>query len=147
MSLKKRLMDDLKTSMKKKDKVRKNVITMVRSAIKQKEVDERIELTDEEVIEVVSKQVKEKKNALEDFKKGQRDDLIELTETEIEILLEYLPKQLSEEEIDEIVKAAIDEVGANTVSDMGRVMGKVMPQVKGKADGNLVSKIVAQYLK
>lgn len=147
MSLKDRLMDDLKTSMKSRDKIRKDVVTMVRAAIKQKEVDERIELDDETIIGVISKQVKQKKDAIEDFKKGQRQDLVELTEKEIDILLEYLPKQLTESELDEIVRAAIQEVGANSVKDMGKIMSNVMPKIKGRADGSMVNNIVKQYLK
>ncbi|WP_352419851.1 GatB/YqeY domain-containing protein [Proteiniborus sp.] len=147
MSLKDRLMDDLKTSMKNRDKIRKDVVTMVRAAIKQKEVDERIELDEETIIDVISKQVKQKKDAIEDFKKGQRQDLVELTEKEIDILLEYLPRQLSESELDEIVREAINEVGANSVRDMGKIMSNVMPKIKGRADGSMVNKIVKQYLK
>ncbi|KGG81363.1 GatB/YqeY domain-containing protein [Caloranaerobacter azorensis] len=147
MSFKERLMADLKASMKNKDKVRKDVITMVRAAIKQREVDERIELNDEDIIELIAKQVKQKKDALKDFEKGGRQDLVELTQKEIDILMEYLPKQLSEDEIDEIVKAAIEEIGASTMKDMGKVMSYVMPKVKGRADGSLVNKIVRQYLK
>ncbi|KPU27933.1 aspartyl-tRNA amidotransferase [Caloranaerobacter sp. TR13] len=147
MSFKERLMADLKASMKNKDKVRKDVITMVRAAIKQREVDERVELSDEDIIEIIAKQVKQKKDALKDFEKGARQDLVELTQKEIDILMEYLPKQLSEDEIDEIVKAAIEEIGASTMKDMGKVMSYVMPKVKGRADGSLVNKIVRQYLK
>ncbi|WP_427339534.1 GatB/YqeY domain-containing protein [Caloranaerobacter sp. DY30410] len=147
MSFKERLMADLKASMKNKDKVRKDVITMVRAAIKQREVDERVELSDEDIIELIAKQVKQKKDALKDFEKGGRQDLVELTQKEIDILMEYLPKQLSEDEIDEIVKAAIEEIGASTMKDMGKVMSYVMLKVKGRADGSLVNKIVRQYLK
>lgn len=147
MSLKGRLMEDLKSAMKSKEKVRKNVITMVRASVKQIEVDQRIEITDEDIIEIIAKQVKQKRDALEDFNKADRQDLVELTEGEIEILSEYLPQQLTEEEIDEIVKMAVDEVGANSSKDMGKVMGLVMPKVKGKADGSIVNRIVRQYLK
>ncbi|MGF7056351.1 GatB/YqeY domain-containing protein [Brassicibacter mesophilus] len=147
MSLKEKLMDDLKTSMRNRDKTRKDVVTMIRAAVKQKEVDERVELDDESIIDIISKQVKQKKDAVEDFQKGQRQDLVELTEKEIEILLEYLPLQLTEAELDEIVKAAIDEVGANTAKDIGKIMSNVLPKVKGRADGSLVNKIARQYLK
>ena len=147
MSLKERLMEDLKVSMKTGDKVRKNVITMVRAAIKQREVDERIELNDEAIIDVISKQVKQKKDAIEDFKKGQRQDLVELTEKEINILLDYLPQQLTESELEKIVKEAIEEVGANSVKDIGKIMSNVMPKVKGRADGSMVNNIVRQYFK
>ncbi|SCG83617.1 putative protein yqeY [Proteiniborus sp. DW1] len=147
MSLKDRLMDDLKASMKNGDKLRKNVITMVRAAIKQKEVDERIELNDEAIIDVISKQVKQKKDAIEDFHRGQRQDLVELTEKEISILLNYLPQQLTESELEKIVKEAIEEVGANSVKDIGKIMSNVMPKVKGRADGSMVNNIVRQYFK
>lgn len=147
MALKKKLMEDLKASMKNKDIIRKNTITMIRAAIKQKEVDERIELDDEGILEIISKQLKEKKNAVEDFKNGQRQDLVEQTEKEMEILLEYLPKQLSEEEIKEIVMETIKEVNTSSIKDIGLVMKSVMPKVKGKADGNTVNRIVRQILK
>src|SRR5690554_4227426 len=110
MTLKDRLMEDLKASMKNKNSIRKNTITMVRAAIKQIEVDQRTELEDEQILEIISKQLKEKKNAIEDFKKGERQDLVDLTQKEMEILLEYLPEQLTEEEIKEIVSKTIDEV-------------------------------------
>lgn len=147
MSIQDKLMDDLKTSMKTKNKLRKDVITMVRAAIKQREVDERVELSDEDIIDIISKQVKQKKDSISEFQKGDRQDLVELTEKEIDILLEYLPKQLSEEEVDEIVKETIDEVGAESVKDMGKVMNGVLPKIKGRADGSLVNKLVRQYLK
>ncbi len=147
MSLKEKLMDDLKTSMKNKDKVRKNVVTMIRSAIKQKEVDERIELDDEGIIDIISKQVKQKRDSIEDFKKGNRDDLVDLTEQEVSVLLEYLPEQLSEDEVRVMVKETIDEVGAESMKDMGKIMGRIMPKIKGKADGSLVNKIAKDYLK
>ena len=97
MSLKERLMADLKEAMKSKDKLRKDVITMVRAAIKQKEVDERVELSDSDVEDIIGKQLKEKKSSIEEFKKGNREDLVEHTNQEIEILLDYLPEQLSDE--------------------------------------------------
>lgn len=146
MALKEKLMVDLKSSMKNKDSIRKNTITMIRAAIKQKEVDERIELDDQGIIEIISKQLKEKKNVIEDFKKGQRQDLVEQTEKEMEILLEYLPKQLSEDDIRKIVMETVKEVNASSMKDMGLVMKSVMPKVKGKADGNTVNKIVKEIL-
>lgn len=147
MALKERLLEDLKRSMKNKESIRKNTVTFIRAAIKQKEVDERKELNDEEILEIISKQLKEKRNIIEDFKKGNRQDLVDLTENEIQILLEYLPEQLTEEEIKKIVLETIDEVEANSIKDIGLVMKSVMPKVKGKADGNTVNKIVRQVLK
>ncbi len=146
MPLKEKLMEDLKSSMKTKDKVKKNVVTMVRAAIKQREVDERIELSDDEILNIIAKQVKQKKDSIEDFKKGSREDLVELTNREIAILQEYLPPQLCEEELVNIVKKAIEETGAKTKKDMGKIMANVMPQIKGRADGKQVNKIAMQYL-
>ena len=147
MSLKEKLMEDLKNSMKNKDTVRKNVVTMVRASIKQREVDERIELSDEDIIDIISKQVKEKRDVIEDFKKGGREDLVALTNKEMEILLEYLPKQLSEEDVEKIVRETITEIGAKSIKDMGMVMKSVLPKIKGKSDGSLVNKIAKKYLK
>ena len=146
MSLKDKLMEDLKSSMKNKDTIRKNTITMVRSSIKQIEVDKRLELADEEVLDIISKQVKEKRSAIEEFKKGSRDDLVNQTENEIEILLEYLPKQLSEEEVEEIVKETINEINATSMKDIGMIMKAVMPKIKGRSDGNVVNKVVKKIL-
>lgn len=146
MPLKEKLMEDLKESMKSKEKVRKNVVTMVRAAIKQREVDERIELDDTDIIDIIAKQIKQKKDSIDGFEKGNRQDLIDLTNEEIKILLDYLPPQLSEEELDFIVKKAIEETGAQTKKDLGKLMALIMPQVKGKADGKLVNQIVAKYL-
>ncbi|RKD27612.1 hypothetical protein SAMN02745883_00477 [Caminicella sporogenes DSM 14501] len=146
MSLKDVLMQDLKTAMKEKDAIKKSTITMIRAAIKQYEVDNRKEVDDEIVIDIIAKQLKQKRDAIEEFKKGGREDLVKEAQTEIEILLNYLPKQLSEDEIKEIVKEIIDKVGAKGPKDMGKVMGALMPKVKGRADGKLVSKIVKEIL-
>lgn len=146
MPLKDKLMEDLKISMKSKEKVKKNVVTMIRAAIKQREVDERIELDDTDIIDIIAKQIKQKKDSIDDFEKGNRQDLIDLTNEEIKILLDYLPPQLSEEELDVIVQKAIAETGAQTKKDLGKLMALIMPQVKGKADGKLVNQIVAKYL-
>jgi uncharacterized protein YqeY len=146
MSLKEKLMEDLKDSMKSKDVIKKNTITMVRAAIKQKEVDERIELSDEAVLDIISKQLKEKRSAIEDFRRGNRQDLVELTEKEINILLQYLPKQLSEEELEKILIEIIQEINATSMKDIGKIMKVVMPKVKGRADGNMVNNIAKKIL-
>ena len=146
MSLKEKLMEDLKDSMKNKDIIKKNTITMVRAAIKQKEVDERIEVSEEAILDIISKQLKEKKGAIEDFTKGNRQDLVELTEKEIDILLQYLPKQLSEEEVKKILIEIIQEINATSMKDIGMIMKAVMPKVKGRADGNMVNKIAREIL-
>lgn len=142
MSLQEQLMQELKTSMKNKDNVRKNAIILIRSAIKQTEVDERREVTEEDIIDIISKQYKEKKQVIEEFKRGNRSDLVEMTEREMDILLEFLPKQLSDEEVEAIVRETIEEVGATSMKDIGMIMKAVMPKVKGKADGNLVNQTI-----
>ncbi|HZH94180.1 MAG TPA: GatB/YqeY domain-containing protein [Tissierellaceae bacterium] len=147
MSLKDKLMEDLKVSMKNKDTIRKNTVTMVRAAVKQREVDERTELTDEDILEIVAKQLKEKKMAIEEFKKGSRQDLVDTTESEIKILLEYLPEQMNEEEVERIVKETIEEIGATSIKDIGLIMKATMPKVKGRADGNMVNTAVRKLLK
>ncbi len=146
MPLKETLAEDLKDAMKSKEKVKKNVVTMVRAAIKQREVDERIELDDAEIIDIIAKQVKQKKDSIEEFQKGNRLDLVDLTNDEIKILLNYLPPQLSEVELEQIVKDAIEETNAQTKKDLGKLMAVIMPKVKGKADGKQVNQIVARYL-
>ena len=147
MSLKDKLMEDYKTSIKNKDTIRKNTVILIRSAIKQREVDERIELSDEQILDIISKQLKEKKMAILEFQKGNRQDLVDLTNSEINILLEYLPKQLTQEEVDNIVKDTISEIGANSAKDIGLIMKSVMPKVEGMADGNMVNKAVRNIFK
>lgn len=147
MPLKEKLMADLKEAMKSRNKVKKDTITMVRAAIKQREVDERVELTESEIVDIIAKQVKQKRDSITDFEKGNRQDLIDLTNEEIKILLEYLPPQLSDEELTSIVKEAIEETGAQTKKDLGKLMAFIMPKVKGRADGKDVNKIVAKYIK
>lgn len=147
MSLKDKLMEDYKSSIKNKDTIRKNTVILIRAAVKQREVDERIELSDEQIIDIISKQLKEKKMASLEFQKGNRQDLVDLTNLEMDILLEYLPKQLTQDEVDVIVKDTISEIGANSVKDIGLVMKSVMPKVKGIADGNMVNKAVRNILK
>jgi len=146
MSLKEKLAEDLKQAMKDKDQLRKNVITMIRADIKQTEVDKRIELNDSDIIDVISKQAKQRRDALEEFSKGGRNDLMDETQQEIDVLLTYLPEQLSEEEIVKIVGETISEIGASSIKDMGKVMAAVLPKVKGKADGKLVNEAVKKHL-
>ncbi|SFH57400.1 hypothetical protein SAMN05192551_101594 [Tindallia magadiensis] len=146
MSLKDLLAEDLKTAMKNKELTRKNVITMIRSSVKQIEVDERKELLDDDVIQIIVKQIKQRKDALESFQNGGRDDLVEQTEAEISILETYLPEPLSDEELQLIIQKAIDETGAQTMKDMGSVMSIVKKDTQGKADGKVVSQLVRQKL-
>lgn len=145
MSLKETLMEDLKDSMRNKNKIQKNTITMVRAAIKQIEVDERRELTDEDIIEVMAKELKERKVSIEEFKKGNRPDLVEEVEEEIQVLLKYMPKQLSEDELRDLVSKSIEAVGATSMRDIGKIMKDIMPKVKGMADGNSINKLIKEY--
>jgi uncharacterized protein len=146
MSLKEVLQQDLKTAMKEKDSIRKNVIIMTRAGILQIEKDKKIEIDDEGVIEVIAKGVKQRKDSIPEFEKGNRLDLVENIQKEIDILMSYLPQQLSEDEVSRIISDTIIEVGAQSAKDMGRVMSALMPKVKGRADGKLVNVIVKQQL-
>ncbi|NMM61946.1 GatB/YqeY domain-containing protein [Clostridium sp. P21] len=146
MSLKERLQEDWKQALKAKDKFKAGTISMARAAILLVEKTDGSKLTDEQVIEILAKEVKQRREAILEFEKGNRQDLVDKTNEEIEILLGYLPQQLSEEEISEIVRKAVDQVGASSMKDMGKVMALIMPETKGKADGKIVSQIVKQYL-
>ena len=147
MNLKEQLTNDLKESMKNKEQVKKSVVTLIRAAIKQKEVDERVELNDESVLDIISKQMKQRNDALEEFKKAGRDDLISQTEEEIQVLLSYLPKQLTDDELRVLIKEAIDKTGASSSKDMGKIMGILMPKTKGKADGKRINTLVSEFFK
>jgi uncharacterized protein YqeY len=149
MSIKDRLNEDMKQAMKDKEagKLRLSVIRMVRASIKNAEIDRRKELaTDEEVLDVLAKEVKMRRDSLEEFKKGNRPDLVAALEQEIAILMGYLPAQLSEEEVRALVVEAVAQTGAAGPKEMGKVMAALMPKVKGKADGKLVNSIVKELL-
>jgi len=146
VSLKKQLMDDMKTAMKEKDRLRKATITLLRADIKRFEVDKRKEITEDGIIDLISKQIKQKKSAILDFRKGGREDLVQEAEAEMEVLMKYLPEQLTEEELKEIIGNAIAELKAESMKDMGKVMGAVSPIIKGKADGKTASDIVKALL-
>ncbi|AHM56730.1 YqeY-like protein [Peptoclostridium acidaminophilum DSM 3953] len=146
MALKDQLMDDLKQSMKDKDNLKKSVITLIRSAIKQYEVDNRVEADDDKVIDTISKQLKQRRDSLVEFEKAQREDLVDQTKKEIDVLVSYLPEQMSAEEVKSIVVQTISETGASSVKDMGRLMAALMPKLKGKADGKLINEIAKELL-
>lgn len=146
MSLKKKLQEDWKQALKSRNKLKANTISMAKAAILLVEKTDGRKLDDEEIYEVISKEVKQRREAILKFEKGNRQGLIEQGNPEIEILLNYLPQQLSEEEICEIVRQAVNKVGANSIKDIGKVMATVVPSTKGRADGKLVSQIVKQYL-
>lgn len=146
MSLNETLMADLKESMKNKDALKKSVVTMIRAAVKQKEVDERITLTDDDILDIISKQQKQRKDALAEFEKAGREDLVEQTKQEIEILASYLPQQLTDEELETIVADAIKQTNAQSMKDMGKIMGKVNEVAKGRADGKRINEMVKKLL-
>lgn len=148
MSLKEQLTEDMKQAMKAREagKQRLSVIRMVRAAIKKVEIDSKKELNDDDVLDIVAKEVKMRKDSMEEFKKGNRQDLVEQLEQEIAILLPYLPQQLTEEEIRALVSDAVAETGAVSAKEMGKVMAVLMPKVKGRADGKLVNTVVREFL-
>ncbi|MGI6777492.1 MAG: GatB/YqeY domain-containing protein [Acetivibrionales bacterium] len=146
MSLKHRLLEDMKAAMKEKDTVRKNTIQMVRSAVLQVEKDSKVNLEDDGIIEVVAKEVKKRRDSLPDYEKSGRQDLVETLNYEIEVLMKYLPEQLADEELEKIIKQVILDTGAESAKDIGKVMKEIMPKIKGKADGKIVNQIVRKYL-
>ena len=146
MSLKEQLFADLKTAMKEKDTLKKDTVQLIRSGILQYEKDNKVELDDEGVLDIITKQLKSRRDSLPDYVKSGREDLIEKLNKEIEILLSYLPEQLSEEEIAKIVEEAIAATGAASIKEMGKVMGIVNPKVKGRADMKVVGALVKKLL-
>ena len=146
MSLKERLADDLKSAMKNKNVVRKNVVQMVRAAILQVEKDNKITLDDDGVLDVIAKQMKQRRDALPDYEKSGRDELIAELKAEMDVLKEYLPEQLTKDELYAIVKEAVEATGASSMKDMGKIMATVMPKTKGRADGKMINEIVKELL-
>ena len=146
MTLKEQLMEDLKDAMKNKDELKKNTVTMIRAAIKQIEVDKRVELEDNDVIDIISKEAKKRKDALVEFEKAGRQDLIDQTNAELALIKKYLPEELSEEELTSIIEETIKEVGAETMKDMGKVMQAVKAKTAGRADGKTINEIVKAKL-
>ncbi|MDH5602287.1 MAG: GatB/YqeY domain-containing protein, partial [Gammaproteobacteria bacterium] len=136
---KQRIQDDMKTSMKSGDKARLQVIRLMLSAIKQIEVDERIELDDDRILAVLDKMTKQRRESAEQYEKAQRDDLLQQEMFEIEILKEFLPAELSSEEIEAMIEEAISSTGASSIKDMGKVMGQLKPKMQGRADMGAVS--------
>ena len=147
--LKQDLQEQLKQAMKDQDELKKSVLRMLLSAITYYEIQKGgagYEATDEDVLSVIDKQVKQRKDSIEQFEKAGRQELADKEKAEMDMLQKYLPEQMSEEELRNIIKETIAGMGTVTVADMGKVMGAVMPKVKGKADGNLVGKIVREEL-
>lgn len=146
MSLKDLLADDLKSAMKDKDIVRKNTVQMVRAGVLQIEKDKKVTLDDEGVLEVIAKQLKQRKDSLPDYEKSGREDLVAELKAEIDVLMKYLPEQLTEEELRVIVADAISQTNASSIKDMGKIMAFVMPKTKGRADGKLINEIAKAML-
>ncbi|WP_377888433.1 GatB/YqeY domain-containing protein [Alkalihalobacillus sp. R86527] len=146
MSLNDRLTTDMKVAMKNKEKQKLSVIRMVKSSLQNESIKLGHELTEEEELTVLTREVKQRKDSLQEFDKAGRSDLVQNLDEELSILTAYLPKQLSEEEVDLLVKQVIAETGATSKQEMGKVMGALMPKVKGKADGGLVNRLVQKNL-
>ena len=146
MSLKKRLLDDQMQAMRQGDRSRVSVLRLLRSAIGYEEKDKRRELDDVGVVELVSRQIRQRQDSIEQFRLGKREDLVQKEEAEMAILKEYLPPQLGREELVELARKAIAEVGAQGPRDKGKVMGRLMPQVRGKCQGSEVNAVVTELL-
>ena len=144
--LKEKLLDELKIAMREKDEIKKNTIQMVRAAILQIEKDKGIEVEDSKILEIIAKEVKTKKDALVDFEKAGREDLINQTQKEIEILTVYLPKQLSYEELKEKISQIITKIGATSMKDMGSVMKEAKAEIGTSADGKSINEVVKELL-
>lgn len=144
--LKEKLLEDLKECMKSKTTIRKNVIQMVRAAILQVEKDNQIELDDSKIIEIIAKESKKRKDSLADYEKSGRDDIISQVKQEIEILSEYLPKQLSIEELELIIKEIIQDENATSMKDMGKVMKVAKERIGASSDGKTINEVVKKLL-
>ncbi|MFR5765961.1 MAG: GatB/YqeY domain-containing protein [Clostridia bacterium] len=145
--LKEKLLEDLKESMKEKNVIRKNVVQMVRAAILQIEKDKKIEVSDSQIVEIIAKEAKKRKDALEDYQKSGREDLIEQMNQEIKILNEYLPKQLTEEELTQKMQEIITELGATSIKDIGAVMKKAKETIGAAANGKAINEVAKKNIK
>lgn len=146
MSLLERLNQDMKQAMKNKEKDKLSCIRMVKASLQNEALKLGQELSEDEELTVLSREVKQRKDSLHEFEKAGREDLVEKIRTELQYVEEYMPQQLTEEEVSKIVQESIAEVGASSKAEMGKVMAAIMPKVKGKADGSLVNKLVQQHL-
>ena len=146
MSLQDKLLEDTKEAMRNRDKVRRSVLNFLRSAIHNEEIRKQSQLKDQDVIEVISRQAKQIKESITEFTKGNRLDLVAKEQADLLILEEYLPVQMSKAEILKIAELAINNINPEGPGDKGKVMGQLMPQLRGKADGSLVNEVVTQLL-
>ena len=146
MSIKDRIQQDMKDTMRAKDKARLGTIRLILAAIKQREVDERIELDDEQVIVVLDKMAKQRRESISQFEQAGRDDLIAQENFELGIIQPYLPEALGEDELNALIDAAMAATGANSIKDMGKVMGQLKPKIQGRADMSAVSALIKSRL-
>lgn len=144
--MREKIINDIKDAMKSQDKEKLAVLRMVKGAIQLEEINKKQELDDNDVIAVIAKQIKTRKESITEFEKGNRNDLVEKTQSEIKILEAYMPEQLSEEEVAKVIDEAIEQVNPQAPSDMGKVMGIVTPKLKGRADMSSVSKMVKEKI-
>jgi uncharacterized protein len=144
--IKNKISDDVKTAMRSKDKERLGALRLIQAAFKQKEVDERIELNDEQVLAILDKMAKQHRDSITQFKQANRDDLVEVEQFELDIIEEYLPAQLSEDEINSHIENAIAKTGADSIKDMGKVMGILKGELQGRADMGKVSGLIKARL-
>ncbi len=145
-ALREQINNDMKTAMKAKETQKRDALRLLLSAFKQVEVDERKELSDEDISKIIQKQVKQRQDSANQFKEAGRDDLLEKEETEISFFMVYMPKQLDDAELEDAVAAIITQVGASTMKDMGKVMGVASKQLSGKADGKRINEVVKKLL-
>ena len=146
MSMLEQLNANMKTAMKNREKEKLTVIRMVKSSLQNEAIKKQADLTEEEELQVLSREVKQRNDSLHEFRKANREDLAEQVENELAIIQAYMPEQLSDEELEKIIQETIDEQQATSKKDMGKVMSAVMPKVKGKADGSKVNQFVMKHL-
>ncbi len=146
MSLREKINTELKEAMKAKDVQKRDALRLLTSAFKQIEVDERKELSDDDVIKIIQKQVKSRNDSIDQYKKAERQDLVDKEQSEIDVYEQYLPKQLSDDELSEALKTIITNVGASSMKDMGKVMGAASKELAGKADGKRINECVKKLL-
>lgn len=146
MSLIERIDTDLKVAMKSSNKAAVSTLRLVKSSLKYKQIEKGGDLTDDEVVSVLSSLVKQRRDSIEQYEKGGRDDLASVEKNEIEIIQQYLPAQMSDEDIQAVINAAVEELGASGQKDIGNVMKAVMPRLKGRADGKKVNALVSKRL-
>ena len=147
MTLKETLQDDLKKAMRSGDVMRRSVIRMLRSEIHNREIESRGELDDAATIQLLGRQAQQRRDSIEAFERAERDDLVQKERAELAVIMGYLPEQLTGDELQEIVRGAVEQVGASGPQDMGKVMGAVMPKVRGRAEGREVNRIASELLR